>query len=227
MTGTIGDMDGHRSRLRERLLEIGPDALADHELLEYLLAVAIPRRDTKPLAKRLLTEFGSLERVLSAAPAALRAVPQMGEISVAAVKVAQAVSLRLLRQRTADQPVLASWQALLDYLHADMAHIAVERVRVLHLDRKNRLMRDEMVAEGSVDQAAVYVREVIGRAMQLGSSGLILVHNHPSGDPAPSRQDIQLTREIVEGGRRLGIVVHDHVIIGASGHSSMKALGLI
>jgi DNA repair protein RadC len=227
MTETSGDAAGHRSRLRRRLLDVGPEALADHELLEYLLALAIPRRDTKPLAKRLLAEFGGLERVLSASPAALMAIDRMGETSVAAVKVAQGVSLRLLRQRTADQPVLASWQALLDYLHADMAHIGVERVRVLHLDRKNRLMRDDLVAEGSVDQAAVYVREVIGRAMQLGSSGLILVHNHPSGDPAPSRQDIQLTREIIEAGRRLGIVVHDHVIIGSGGHSSMKAQGLI
>lgn len=227
MTDPTGDAAGHRSRLRRRLLDAGPEALADHELLEYLLALAIPRRDTKPLAKRLLAAFGSLERVLTAPPPALLAMDGMGETSVAALKAAQGVALRLLRRRTADQPVLASWQALLDYLHADMAHIGIERVRVLYLDRRNRLMRDEAVADGSVDQAAVYVREVIGRAMQLGATGLILVHNHPSGDPAPSRQDITLTREIIEAGKRLGIAVHDHVIIGSSGHASMKAQGLI
>lgn len=221
------DAAGHRARLRRRLLEQGGDALEDHELVEYLLALAIPRRDTKPLAKRLLREFGGLERLLSAPPPALLAVPGMGETAAAALKAAQAASLRLLRRRTDSAPVLAGWQALMDYLHADMAHLGHERVRVLHLDTKNRLIRDEAIAEGSIDQAAVYVREVIARAVQVGSASLILVHNHPSGDPAPSRQDIALTREIAEAARPLGITVHDHVIIGTTGHASLRALGLM
>jgi len=171
---------GHRGRLRQRLLEQGADALADHELVEYLLMLAIPRRDTKPLARLLLREFGDIERLLSAPPEALMAVDGVGETVAAAIKVAQGVALRLLRRRTLEQPVLAGWEALLDYLHADMAHIGIERVRVLHLDRRNRLIRDEVMAEGSVDQAALHVREVIARAIQLGTCALILVHNHPT-----------------------------------------------
>ncbi|MBE7248929.1 MAG: DNA repair protein RadC [Actinomycetospora chiangmaiensis] len=221
------DAAGHRARLRERLLRAGPDALADHELVEYLLALAIPRRDTKPLAKRLLAEFGGLEKLLTADPDALTAVDGVGETAAAALKGVQATAVRLLRQRTQAKPVLGSWQALIDYLHSDMAHLAVERVRALHLDARNRLIRDELLHEGTTDQAAVYVREVIRSAFQLGSAAIILVHNHPSGDPSPSRQDIALTREIVAAGKPLGIAVHDHVIVGASGHSSMRALGLM
>src|SRR5690606_37809429 len=140
---------------------------------------------------------------------------------------AQATALRLLRAEEARRPILASWQALLDYLHADMAHIGVERVRVLHLNARNMLLRDEAMSEGSIDQSAIYTREVIRRAIDLGSAAIILVHNHPSGDPAPSRQDIAMTRDIVEAGKPLGIVVHHHVIIGTQGHASMRALGLI
>ncbi len=221
------DASGHRARLRARLLDRGGDALADHELVEYLLALAIPRRDTKPLARRLLHEFGGLEKLLTAPPDALLAVDGVGETAAAALKIVQAAALRLLRPRPNDQPMLAGWQALLDYLHADMAHLGIERVRVLHLDRRNRLIRDEVVAEGSIDQAAVHVREVMARAIRLGSAALILIHNHPSGDPRPSRQDISLTREIADAGRPLGIAIHDHVIIGSTGHVSMRAQGLI
>jgi DNA repair protein RadC len=138
-----------------------------------------------------------------------------------------AAALHMLRDRVKEQPILGSWQALLDYLRADMAHIATERVRVLHLNSRNMLVRDELMSEGTVDQAAVHVREVVRRALDIGSSAIILVHNHPSGDPAPSRADIQLTRDIAEAGRKLGIAVHDHVIIGAQGHSSMRAMGLL
>jgi DNA repair protein RadC len=221
------DGTGHRARLRGRLLENGGDALLDHELIEYLLTLVIPRRDTKPLAKRLLHDFGGISGLLSADPVAIGRVEGVGDTAVAALKIVQAAALRMLRVRASEAPILASWQALLDYLRADMAHILIERVRLLHLNGKNMLIRDEVIAEGSVDQAAIHVREVISRALQLGSSAIVLVHNHPSGDPAPSRADITLTREIAEAGKRLGISIHDHVIIGAEGHSSMRAMGLL
>jgi len=227
MGETPPDAAGHRARLRRRLIEGGADALMDHELIEYLLALAIPRRDTKPLAKALLREFGGIAPLLSAEPETLLRVPGMGEAAVAALRIADAAALRLLRARAAEQPVLAGWQALTDYLRADMAHSVIERVRVLHLNSRNMLIRDELIAEGSIDQAAVHVREVMRRAMELGSAAIILVHNHPSGDPQPSRQDIALTRQIIEAGRHLGVTVHDHVIVGAKGHSSLRALGLL
>jgi len=221
------DNTGHRARLRQRLFEGGPDALLDHELIEYLLALAIPRRDTKPLAKALLKEFGGIAGLLTADAHALARVPGMGETSAAALKTAHAAALRLLRGQVAERPVLANWQALLDYLRADMAHHAIERVRVLHLNSKNMLIRDELMQEGSIDEAPVYVREVIRRAIDLGSAALILVHNHPSGDPSPSRADIDITRQIAEAGKRLNIALHDHIIMGSEGHSSLRAQGLI
>ncbi|MGH6781327.1 MAG: RadC family protein [Sphingomonadaceae bacterium] len=221
------DASGHRARLRARLAEQGPDALQDHELVEYLLALAIPRRDTKPMARRLLAEFGSIGALLGAEPQALARKGELSEGAVAAIKIAEAAALRLLRSRVAERPVLASWQALLDYLRADMAHRGIERVRVLHLNTKNLLIRDELVSEGSVDQAAVYVREIVRRAIDLGSAALILVHNHPSGDPTPSRQDIQLTRELIAAGKPLGIAVHDHIVIAGEGHASLRAMGLM
>lgn len=195
---------GHRARLRKRLIDGGGDALLDHELVEYLLALAIPRRDTKPLAKRLLTQFGGIGGLLSADAAAIGRAG-VGEGAVAALKIVQAASLRLLSVEVRARPVIASWQALLDYLRADLAHITVERVRVLFLNAKNRLLADEVMSEGSIDEAAIYVREVLRRAIDLGASSVILVHNHPSGDPAPSRQDIAITRDIVEAGKRLGV----------------------
>ncbi len=221
------DGTGHRARLRQRLIDGGGEALLDHELVEYLLALAIPRRDTKPLAKQLLHEFGGIGGLLSADAEAIMRNGGVGEGAAAALKIVQAAALRMLRSTVTEQPILASWQALLDYLRADMAHLTIERVRVLHLNSKNMLIRDEVMAEGSVDQAALYTREVIRRSIDLGSAAIILVHNHPSGDPQPSRADIALTREIAEAGKRLGISVHDHVIIGASGHSSMRAMGLL
>ncbi len=219
--------DGHRARLRTRLLESGPDALADHELIESLLALARPRVDTKPAAKRLLAEFGSIGKLLAAPPAALARVTDVGESSVTAIKIVQAIALRAGRQAASEHPVLASWQALLDYLRLDMGDLGRERVRVLHLDSKNRLIRDEVMSEGSVDQSAIYVREVVKRALELESSALILVHNHPSGDTNPSRQDIAITQEIAEACKRFSIALHDHVIIGRDNHTSLRALGLI
>jgi DNA repair protein RadC len=196
-------------------------------LIEYLLALAIPRRDTKPLAKALIREFGGIGGLMSADWQAIARVPGMGDTSIAAIKIVQATALRMLRNEVSARPVLASWQALLDYLRADMAHLGVERVRVLHLNSRNMLIRDDHMGDGSIDQAAIYVREVIKRAMELGSAALILVHNHPSGDPSPSRQDIDITRQIVEAGKRLGITVHDHIIMAASGHTSLRAQGLL
>lgn len=218
---------GHRGRLRQRLIEGGPDALLDHELVEYLLALAIPRRDTKPLAKQLIATYGSLAGLLTADAENLARQPGLGETSVAALKVVQAAALRLIAEPVRTMPVLASWQSLLDYLRADMAHMTTERVRVLFLNSKNGLIRDELMSEGSIDQAAVYTREVIRRAIDLGAAAIIIVHNHPSGDSTPSRQDIALTRDIIEAGRRLDIAVHDHLIIGRDGHSSMRSAGLI
>ncbi len=220
------DGAGHRARLRQRLAE-GGDGLLDHELIEYLLALAIPRRDTKPQARLLLREFGGIGGLMAADWQAIARVPGMGDTSVAAIKIVQATALRMLRNDVAERPVLGSWQALLDYLRADMAYLHVERVRVLHLNSRNMLIRDENMGDGSIDQAAIYTREVIKRAMELGSAALILVHNHPSGDPSPSKQDIEITRQIVEAGKRLGIGVHDHIIIGAQGHSSLRAQGLL
>lgn len=175
----ITDGTGHRARLRQRLLSDG-EGLLDHELIEYLLALAIPRRDTKPLAKALLHEFGGIAGLLTADAEAIARVPGMGDTSVAALKIAHAAALRLLRGEVAARPVLANWQALLDYLRADMAHHAIERVRVLHMNSRNMLIRDELMQEGSVDEAPVYVREVIRRAIDLGSAAIILVHNHPT-----------------------------------------------
>ncbi len=209
------------------LLNTDGTGLHDHEIVEYLLALAIPRRDTKQLAKHLIDHFGSLAAVLTADGDSLRAVPGMGETSAAALKIVQVAARRLVSEPVHRQPILSSWQALLDYLRLDMAHLTRERVRVLYLNAKNMLISDDNMSEGSVDQAAIYTRQVIKRALDLGATSLILVHNHPSGNPQPSKQDIQITREIIEAGKRLGIAVHDHIIIGLDGHSSMRSMGLI
>lgn len=221
------DGAGHRARLRERLLSNGGEALSDHELIEYLLALAIPRRDTKTLAKALLREFGGIGPLMSADAESLCRVTGMGETSAAAIKIVQACVLRILQGAVQDRPVLGNWQGLLDYLRADMAHRQNERVRVLHLDSRNHLIRDEVMSDGSIDQSAIYVREVVRRALDLGSAAIILVHNHPSGDASPSKQDIAVTRDIADACKRLGIAVHDHVIIGRNSHVSMRSQGLI
>lgn len=218
---------GHRGRLRQRLLEGGAEALADYEVLEYLLFAAYRQGDTKPLAKELIKRFGSLSGVLNASPGALMQVKGMGETGVGALKSVALAARRLARSEVRQQPVLGSWQALLDYLTIDMAHLTVERVRVLYLDTRNRLVLDDHVGDGSIDEAAIHPREVIRKALDIGASALILVHNHPSGDPSPSRADIQITQRIAEAGRLLGIVVHDHVIVGREGHTSLRAKGLL
>jgi DNA repair protein RadC len=226
MNGDDTDFSGHRGRLRDRLLRQGPDALLDHELIEYLLALVTPRRDTKPKAWALIKEFSGIGPLLAADGETLMRAG-LSETAAAAIKIAEASALRMLKSEIAARPVLNGWQALIDYLTADMAHRLVERVRVLHLNSRNELIRDEMVSEGSIDQAAVYIREVVKRALELGSAAIIIVHNHPSGDPAPSKQDIDLTRQIVQAGKPLGIAVHDHIIIGRNAHTSLRSKGLI
>lgn len=218
---------GHRERLRKRLLRGGDEALADYEVLEYLLFAAIRQGDTKPIARALLARFGSLAHVLDAEPHALQTVKGMGETSAAALKSVALAARRMARCEVQDKPVLASWQALIDYLTIDMAHLNVERVRVLYLNTQNRLIQDHHVGDGSIDEAAIHPREVIRRGLDLGATALILVHNHPSGNPEPSRADIQITNRIAEAGRLLGITVHDHVIVGRQGYVSLRAKGLV
>jgi len=223
----VNPASGHRARLRKRLLEGGVDALGDHEVIEFLLMGAIPRRDVKPIARSLLTRFGSQAGVLNADPRALTNHPGMGETSAAALGIVAVAARRLARAGVRDKPVLGSWQALIDYLTIDMAHLTVERVRVLYLNVQNHLILDHHVGDGSIDEAAIHPREVIRKALDLGASALILVHNNPSGSPQPSRADIQISQRIAEAGRLLGVTVHDHVIVGREGHVSLKAKGLI
>jgi DNA repair protein RadC len=220
------DSAGHRARLRQRLLDAGPAGFHDYELIEYLLTLTIPRVDTKPLAKRLLHDFGGIGPLLGASADTLRR-EGLTDATIAALKIAEASALRLLEARIEAQPILSSWDALGDYLTAAMAHRRTEEVRILFLNAKNVLLANEALWQGSVDEASVHVREVIARAIALGATALIIVHNHPSGDPSPSSQDIRLTRDLIEAGRHMKVTVHDHVIVGAQGRSSMKAKGLI
>ena len=201
--------------------------MLDHELVEYILGLAILRRETKSIAKDLLRKFDGLSNLLTADAETIMRVGGVGETAAATLKIAQASALRLLKEEVKGRPVLASWQSLLDYLHADMAHLAIERVRILFLNHRNMLIADEAMQEGSVDESAVYIREVMRRALDLQATAIIVVHNHPSGDPAPSQQDIRLTRDLADAGRHLNVTLHDHIIIGAKGHSSLRAMGLI
>jgi len=217
---------GHRARLRKRLFAAGPKALSDHELIEYLLALSIPRVDTKPLAKRLIAQFGGVGPLLSASAETL-AREGVSEAAVGALKIAEVTALRLLETRIEGRPILSSWDALGDYLQASMAHSPIEQVRVLFLNAKNLLLANEVMWDGSVDEASVHVREVISRAIILGATAIVIVHNHPSGDPSPSKQDIRLTRDLIDAGMHMRVTVHDHVIVGAQGRTSMRSMGLI
>ncbi len=220
------DGSGHRARLRQRLFDGGPKALLDHELVEYLLALTIPRRDTKARAKALIAQFGGIGPLLGASPETLRR-EGLSDATIGALKIAEATALRLLETRIEGRPLLSNWEALGNYLQAAMAHSPVEEVRVLFLNAKNLLIANEAMWQGSVDEASVHVREVISRAIALGATAIIIVHNHPSGDSTPSTQDIRLTRNLVEAGQHMKITVHDHVIVGAQGRTSLKAMGLI
>ena len=226
MADSTDDSAGHRARLHQRLFEGGGKALLDHELVEYLLTLTIKRIDTKPIAKRLIGQFGGIGQLLGADAATLGR-EGLSETTIAALKIAEATALRLLEARVEGRPILSSWDALGDYLQAAMAHSPIEEVRVLFLNAKNMLLANEAMWRGSVDEAAVHVREVISRAIQLGATAIIIVHNHPSGDPSPSSQDIRLTKDLIDAGRHMRVTVHDHVIVGSQGRSSMKAMGLI
>ena len=218
---------GHRDRLRARFVKSGAGACEDNELLELLLFAAIPRRDVKPLAKTLLKQFGSIAAVLAADMQDLAKVKGLSDNSAALVKLVHALTQRALIEDVEQKPILSSWKKLLDYCHVAMAHEKREQFRVLFLNRKNQLIADEVQQVGTVDHAPVYPREIVKRALELGATALILVHNHPSGDPSPSDSDIAMTEEIIRAARTLDVVVHDHLIIAKSGHASFKALGLL
>jgi len=218
---------GHRERLRQRFLQGGSDALHDYEMLELILFRAIPRGDVKPLAKQLLTKFGSFSEVIAAPVERLKEVRGLGEASITELKIVQAAANRLVRGEVKQRQVLSSWSNVLDYCRAAMAFESKEHFRILFLDKGNHLIADEQHQTGTVDHTPVYPREVVKRALELSATAVILVHNHPSGDPTPSRADIDMTRAIVEVARPLGISVHDHLIVGKDGHASLKALKLM
>ena len=217
----------HRKRLRHRFMEGGATAMPDYELLELLLFRAIPRQDVKPLARLLLDTFGDLNRVVTAPIARLTAVKGVGESVVQELKILEAVAHRMMRARVMNKPVLASWDALLDYCHTTMAHRETEQFRILYLDRKNTLIADEEQAKGTVDHVPVYPREVVKRALEVNASALILVHNHPSGDPTPSQSDISMTLQIQDACQVLGLTLHDHLIIGKSREISFRSAGYL
>jgi DNA repair protein RadC len=219
---------GHRKRLRERFLKTGPEGLPDYELLELVLFNAIPRRDTKQLAKDILRAcHGSFAEAIHKADSELLKIPGVTSAVICEFRLLQAVALRLAKAGFVEKPALSSWQQVLDYLRLAQGYADREQFRILFLDKKNMLIADEVQGRGTVDHTPVYIREVVKRALELSASGLILVHNHPSGDPTPSRADIDMTRMIVDAARPLGIVVHDHVIVGRQGHASLKALRLM
>ena len=218
---------GHRDRLRERFLNAGSEALADYELLELVLFMAQPRRDTKPVAKALLDRFGSFAGVISADPRRLDEVKGVGRAGVIALKSVQAAALRFMRDEVMERPVLGSWDKLLTYCRASMGYGTTEQFRILFLNNRNALIADEVQQSGTVDHTPVYPREVVKRALELGATAIIMVHNHPSGDPTPSKADIAMTREVVEAAKKLRISVHDHLIIGRTGHASFKAMALL
>jgi len=224
---TPSGTEGHRARMRTRLLTAGPAALADHEMLEMVLFLALPRRDTKPLARLLLARFASFAGTIAATATELSTIDGLGEAGVAALKLVQAAALRLVRAELIDRPVLANWDRLIAYLTATLARERVEQFRVLFLDTRNRLLADEVQGRGTVNHTPVYPREVVKRALELNATALILVHNHPSGDPTPSAADLAMTREIRGAAAALSIVLHDHIIVGNERCLSFRREGLL
>jgi DNA repair protein RadC len=217
---------GHRQRLRTRFLK-APESLPDYEILELLLCMAQPRIDTKPLAKNLIKNFGDLSRALAAHPSDLAKIDGIGEAGITALKLVQEASARLARAQVIDRPVISSWDKLIDYCRIAMGGGNTEQFRLIFLDRKNVVIGDEVQQKGTVDHTPLYPREVVKRALDLSASAVIMVHNHPSGDPSPSRSDIDMTRQVQDALKAVGIQLHDHVVIGRSGHVSMKSSGLI
>jgi DNA repair protein RadC len=218
---------GHRERLRARFREAGDDSVSDYELLELVLFRAIPQRDVKPLAKELIAKFGSFGEVVAAPAKRLAEVKGIGDAVITELKIVHAAASRLARGQLKGRPVLSSWSTVLDYCRTAMAFADKEQFRILFLDKRNQLIADELQQVGTVDHTPVYPREVVKRALELSSTAIILVHNHPSGDPTPSRADIQMTQSIAEIAKPLGISVHDHIIVGKEGHASLKGLKLI
>jgi len=218
---------GHRERLRRRFRDAGADAVPDYELIELILLRAAPRRDTKPLAKALLDRFGTFAEALNAPDELLREVPGIGEAAITELRLVRAAAIRLMRGEVLERPVLSSWSQVLDYCRASMGFETKEQFRILFLDKRNQIIADEVQQTGTVDHTPVYVREVVKRALELSSTAIVLVHNHPSGDPTPSRADIEMTKQIVTAAKPLGVLVHDHIIVGKQGHASFRGLGLI
>jgi DNA repair protein RadC len=218
---------GHRERLRDRFREAGAEALSDYELLELLLFRALPRRDVKPLAKALLEKFGSFAEVIAAPESRLAEVKGLGDAGITELKIVQAAASRFLRGAVKKRRVLSSWSSVLDYCRSAQAFADREQFRVIFLDKRNQLIADEIQQTGTVDHTPVYPREVVKRALELSATAIILVHNHPSGDPTPSQADIQMTQQIIAVANPLGIAVHDHIIVGKEGHASLKGLKLI
>ena len=218
---------GHRDRLRQRFNTAGDAGVADYELLELLLFRALPRRDVKPLAKMLIARFGSFAETITARPERLREIAGLGEAAITELKIVEAAARRLVKGAVRIRPTLGSWTEVLDYCRASMAFAEQEEFRILFLDKRNMLINDEVQGRGTVDHTPVYPREVVRRALELGSTALVLVHNHPSGDPTPSTADIRMTHEIIAIAKPMGIAIHDHLIVGRHGHSSLKALKFI
>jgi DNA repair protein RadC len=218
---------GHRDRLKTRFVDGGPNAMPDYELLEMVLFRAIRRGDTKPIAKALLARFGTFAEVLSAEPERLMEVKGVGESVATEIKIVHAAAMRLMKGQVINRPLLSTWSAILDYVRAAMAFNDIESFRILFLDKKNQLIADEVQQQGTVDHTPAYPREVVKRALELGASAVVLVHNHPSGDPTPSMADIDMTKKILDAGAKLGVAVHDHVIVARKGHVSLRQTGLM
>lgn len=220
-------LEGHRERLRQRIMLAGPDALADHEVLEMVLFVAIPRRDTKEIARELIARFGSLPAVISAPPNDLKAVDGVGDAAAAAIRAVMIAAQRMMKREAEAKPVLSNWDTLTRYLTVTLALEPIEQFRCLFLNARNQIIADEVLGRGTVSHAPVYPREVARRCLELHATAVILVHNHPSGDPTPSQQDIAMTRELKQLLRSLDVVVHDHVIVGSGGVQSLRRLGFL
>ncbi len=218
---------GHRNRLRERFLKNGSETLSDYEVLELILFRALPRRDTKPLAKALLNKFGSFAEVINAPSFRLKEVKGVGDAVISEIKIVSAAALKLMQSDLVQRDVLSSWSSLIKYCNASMAYATIEQFRIIFLDKRNQILADEIQSQRTVDHTPVYVREVVKRALDIGATAIVLVHNHPSGDPVPSRADIEMTKEIISALEKVNILVHDHIIVGRSGHASLRQLELV
>lgn len=218
---------GHRDRLRQRFRKNGHDSLPDYEMMELILFRAIPRRDTKPLAKAILNKFGSFAEAINASEERLSEISGLGQSAITEIRIIRAAALRLMQGEIMKRPLLSSWDKVIQYCKAAMAYEMREQFRILFLDKRNRLVADEVQGNGTVDHTPVYVREVLRRALELSACAIVLVHNHPSGDPTPSRADIEMTKEIISAARNLDIAVHDHLIVGRDGHISLRSAGLV